>query len=119
MIKLQEKIGYGFGDMASSMFWKLFGSYLMIFYTDVFGLAPAAVGTMFLVTRVWDSFFDPIVGVVADRTNTRWGKFRPYILFLAVPFAIIGVITFTTPDLGTTGKLIYAYVTYSLNPWCI
>ena len=114
MIKLKEKIGYGFGDMASSMFWKLFGSYLMIFYTDVFGLPAAIVGTMFLVTRVWDSAFDPIVGVVADRTNSRWGKFRPYLLYLAIPFAIIGIFTFTTPDWSDTSKLVYAYITYSL-----
>ena len=114
MIKLKEKIGYGFGDMASSMFWKLFGSYLMIFYTDVFGLPAAVVGTLFLVTRVWDSAFDPIVGVVADRTHTRWGKFRPYLLTLAVPFSVIGVLTFITPSLNDSGKLIYAYVTYSL-----
>lgn len=114
MIKLKEKIGYGFGDMASSMFWKLFGSYLMIFYTDVFGLPAAVVGTLFLVTRVWDSAFDPIVGVVADRTHSRWGKFRPYLLFLAIPFSVIGVLTFVTPSFGDNGKLIYAYVTYSL-----
>jgi GPH family glycoside/pentoside/hexuronide:cation symporter len=114
MIKLSEKIGYGFGDMASSMFWKLFGAYLMIFYTDVFGLSAAAVGTMFLITRVWDSLFDPVVGVVADRTNTRWGKFRPYLLWLAVPFGIIGMLTFFTPSLPDTWMLVYAYVTYSL-----
>lgn len=114
MIKLTEKIGYGFGDMASSMFWKLFGAYLMIFYTDVFGLPAAVVGTMFLITRIWDSAFDPIVGVIADRTHSRWGKFRPYLLWLAVPFGIIGVLTFVTPDWPPTGKLIYAYVTYSL-----
>ena len=114
MIKLKEKIGYGFGDMASSMFWKLFGSYLMIFYTDVFGLPAAVVGTLFLVTRVWDSAFDRIVGVVADRTHSRWGKFRPYLLFLAIPFSVIGVLTFVTPPFGDNGKLIYAYVTYSL-----
>lgn len=114
MIKLTEKIGYGFGDMASSMFWKLFGAYLMIFYTDVFGLPVAVVGTMFLITRIWDSAFDPIVGVVADRTHSRWGKFRPYLLWLAVPFGIIGVLTFVTPDWSPTGKLVYAYVTYSL-----
>lgn len=114
MIKLKEKIGYGFGDMASSMFWKLFGSYLMIFYTDVFGLPAAVVGTLFLVTRVWDSAFDPIVGVVADRTHSRWGKFRPYLLFLAIPFSVIGVLTFVTPSFGDNGKLVYAYVTYSL-----
>ena len=114
MIKLTEKIGYGFGDMASSMFWKLFGAYLMIFYTDVFGLPAAVVGTMFLITRIWDSAFDPIVGVVADRTHSRWGKFRPYLLWLAVPFGIIGVLTFVTPDWSPTGTLVYAYVTYSL-----
>lgn len=114
MIKLTEKIGYGFGDMASSMFWKLFGAYLMIFYTDVFGLPAAVVGTMFLITRIWDSAFDPIVGVVADRTHSRWGKFRTYLLWLAAPFGIIGVLTFVTPDWSPTGKLVYAYVTYSL-----
>lgn len=113
-ISLKEKLSYGFGDAASSMFWKLFGSYLMIFYTDVFGLAPAAVGTMFLITRVWDSFFDPIVGVVADRTNTKWGKFRSYLLFCAIPFGVIGVFTFYTPSLSSTWMLVYAYVTYSL-----
>lgn len=114
MIQLKEKIGYGFGDMASSMFWKLFGSYLMIFYTDIFGLPAAVVGTMFLVTRIWDSLSDPVMGAIADRTTTKWGKFRPYILWGAVPFGIIGVLTFTTPSLGMTGKIIYAYVTYSL-----
>lgn len=114
MIKLREKIGYGFGDMASSMFWKLFGSYLMIFYTDVFGLPAAIVGTMFLITRVWDSTFDPIVGIIADRTHSRWGKFRPYLLILAIPFALIGILTFTTPEFSEEGKIVYAYVTYSL-----
>jgi GPH family glycoside/pentoside/hexuronide:cation symporter len=114
MIMLKEKIGYGLGDMASSMFWKLFGSYLMIFYTDVFGMPAAAVGTMFLVTRVWDSAFDPVVGILADRTHSRRGKFRPYLLFLAVPFALIGILTFTTPQWSLTAKIIYAYATYSL-----
>lgn len=114
MIKLKEKIGYGLGDMSSSMFWKLFGSYLMIFYTDVFGLPAAVVGTMFLITRVWDSVSDPLMGLIADRTNTRHGKFRPYILWGAIPFGIIGILTFTTPDLDLKGKIIYAYITYTL-----
>ncbi len=114
MVKLHEKIGYGFGDMASSMFWKLFGAYLMVFYTDVFGISAAIVGTMFLVTRVWDAFVDPVVGVVADRTETKWGKFRPFLLWLAVPFGIIGILTFTTPEMGHTAKVVYAFVTYSL-----
>lgn len=114
MIKLSEKIGYGFGDMASSMFWKLFGAYMLIFYTDVFGIPAAIVGTMFLVTRMWDAFVDPIVGVVADRTESKWGKFRPYLLWLAVPFGVLGVLTFLTPNFDQTGKVVYAFATYSL-----
>ncbi len=113
-LRLREKIGYGFGDAASSMFWKLFSMYLMFFYTDIFGIPAAAVGTMFLITRIWDAAFDPFVGVLGDRTETRWGKFRPYLLWVAVPFGLIGVLTFTTPSLNAGGKLIYAYVTYSL-----
>ena len=113
-IRLSEKIGYGLGDMSSSMFWKLFGAYLMIFYTDVFGISAAVVGTMFAVTRVWDSFFDPVVGAVADRTSSHWGRFRPYLLFLAVPFGVIGILTFLTPPFGQTGKIVYAFITYAL-----
>jgi GPH family glycoside/pentoside/hexuronide:cation symporter len=113
-VSLREKIGYGFGDAASSMFWKIFTFYLAIFYTDVFGISAAAAGTMFLVTRIWDTANDPIMGVIGDRTNTRWGKFRPYLLWVAIPFGIIGVLLFTTPDLSTSGRLIYAYVTYTI-----
>ena len=113
-ISLLEKISYGCGDFASSMFWKLFSMYLLFFYTDIFGLPAAAVGTMFLITRIWDAINDPMMGAIADRTNTRWGKFRPYLLFGSIPFAIIGIITFTTPNLSVPGKLIYAYVTYTL-----
>ena len=113
-INLREKIAYGAGDFASSMFWKLFSMFLLFFYTDVFGISAAAVGTMFLVTRIWDAANDPIMGVICDRTNSKWGKFRPYLLYIAIPFGIMGVLTFSTPDFGPTGKLIYAYVTYSL-----
>ncbi|NUQ80419.1 MAG: MFS transporter [Bacteroidetes bacterium] len=114
-LSLREKIGYGFGDAASSMFWKLFSMYLMFFYTDIFGIDASVVGTMFLITRIWDAAFDPVVGILADRTQTRWGKFRPYILWVAVPFGIAGVLTFTTPgEMDVTGKIIYAYVTYSI-----
>lgn len=113
-LKISEKISYGLGDFASSMFWKLFSMYLLFFYTDIFGISAAAVGTMFLVTRIWDSANDPIMGMIADRTSTRWGKFRPFLLFVAVPFGIIGVLTFATPDFSESGKLIYAYVTYTL-----
>ncbi len=113
MIKLKEKVGYGFGDMASSMFWKIFGMYLLFFYTKVFGISPAAAGTMFLVTRIWDSVNDPLMGILADRTHTRWGKYRPYLLWFAIPFAVMGVVTFYTPPFGETGKLIYAYISYT------
>jgi glycoside/pentoside/hexuronide:cation symporter, GPH family len=113
-IKLREKIGYGFGDAASSMFWKIFGMYSLFFYTDVFGITAAAAGTMFLVARLWDSFFDVFVGIISDRTKTRWGKYRPFLLWFAIPFAVMGAITFFTPDFGQTAKLVYAYVTYSL-----
>lgn len=113
-IGVKEKIGYGLGDAASAIFWKLFSMYLMFFYTDIFGISAVVVGTMFLITRIWDAAFDPFVGILADRTETRWGKFRPYLLWMAIPFGIMGVITFSTPDFGPTGKIIYAYVTYSL-----
>jgi len=109
-----EKTGYGFGDAASSMYWKIFGMYLLFFYTDVFGIPAATVGTLFLITRVWDSFFDPVVGVLADRTNTRWGKFRPYLFWVAIPFGLIGILTFYTPPTSDSNKIIYAYITYSL-----
>lgn len=113
-VHIREKIGYGLGDAASSMFWKVFSIFLPIFYTDVFGISAAAVGTMLLVTRIWDTANDPIMGIICDRTTTKWGKFRPFLLWLAVPFAIVGVLMFTTPNLGLSGKLVYAYVTYTL-----
>lgn len=113
-ITLKDKVGYGFGDMASSMFWKIFGMYSLFFYTDVFGITAAAAGTMFLVARLWDSFVDVFIGIAADRTKTRWGRYRPYLLWFAVPFAVMGIITFFVPEFGQTGKLVYAYVTYSL-----
>jgi glycoside/pentoside/hexuronide:cation symporter, GPH family len=113
-LSFREKVGYGFGDAASSMFWKLFSMYLLFFYTDVFGIPAAVVGTMFLVTRIWDAANDAIMGIIADRTTSRWGKFRPYIMWVAIPFAIIGILTFTTPSLGLQGRIIYAYVTYTL-----
>jgi len=113
-LKLSEKIGYGFGDAASSMFWKLFGMYLIFFYTDIFGIPAAVVGTMLLITRLGDAAFDPLVGILGDRTNTRWGKFRPYLLWMALPVGIIVVLTFTTPNMTVGGKIVWAYVTYSL-----
>jgi GPH family glycoside/pentoside/hexuronide:cation symporter len=113
-LSLKEKIGYGLGDAAASMFWKLFSMYLMFFYTDVFGISAAVVGTMFLITRIWDAAFDPFVGIISDRTETKWGKFRPYLIWMMIPFGIMGVLLFTTPNFSESGKIVYAYVTYSL-----
>lgn len=113
-LSIKEKIGYSLGDTASNLFFQTFILFLPIFYTDVFGLPAAAMGTLFLFTRIFDAANDPIMGTLADRLNTRWGKFRPLILSFAIPFGIAGVLTFTTPDLDASGKLIYAYVTYNL-----
>lgn len=114
MNTLKEKIGYGFGDMSSSMFWKIFSYYLPFFYSNIFGLSLADAGLLMLITRIWDAVSDPMMGVIADRTHTRWGKYRPYLLWVALPFAIAGILLFTTPEMGRTGKLIWAYVTYIL-----
>ena len=114
MAKLSEKIGYGMGDMSSSMFWKIFSYYLPIFYSDIFQLTLAQTATLMFVTRIWDTVSDPMMGVIADRTETRWGKYRPYLLWFAAPFAIAGVLLFTTPDWDNSGRLIYAYITYIL-----
>lgn len=113
-LSVLEKIGYGLGDMASNLFWKMFEFFLLYFYTDVFGISARATGTMLLVTRVWDAINDPLVGTLADRTRTAWGRFRPYLIWMALPFAITGILTFYTPALSPQGKLVYAYLTYTL-----
>ena len=113
-LSFKEKVGYGFGDLASVLFWQTIMVYLLFFYTDIFGLTAAAAGIMFFVSRILDAFFDVVIGMTADRTVSRWGKFRPYILFGAVPLAISAVLAFTTPGFGETGKVIYAYITFIL-----
>ncbi|MBW8190364.1 MFS transporter [Neiella marina] len=113
-LKLSEKIGYGLGDAAFNFVWMTFIYFQIYFYTDVFGISAAAIGTMLLLTRVWDTVNDPIMGIIADRTETRWGKFRPYLIFGAIPLAIVATLAFTAPDLSANGKLVYAYVTYFL-----
>lgn len=113
-LSLKEKVGYGLGDTASHFVWDMVGFWILIFYTDTFGISAAAAGTIMLIARFWDMFSDPLMGIVADRTNTRWGKFRPYLLWMALPYSVLAVLTFTTPDFGDTGKVIYAGVTYLL-----
>jgi len=113
-ISLKEKLGYACGDVASNFYWRVFDVFLFIFYTDVFGLSPAVVGTMMLVTRIIDAFSDPLMGALADRTNTRFGKFRPYLIWGILPIAAAGILTFTVPDLDEPGKIAWAYATYIL-----
>ncbi len=113
-ISLKEKIGYSLGDTASHFVWDMVGFWLLFFYTDVYGISAAAAGTIMLIARFWDMAIDPVIGVISDRTNTRWGKFRPYILFGAIPYAVLAILTFTTPNFGETGKILYAGATYIL-----
>ena len=113
-IKFMEKIGYASGDFASCLYFGIFMNFLNYFYTDVFGISAAAVATMVFITRTWDWINDPIMGAIADRTHTRMGKFRPWLLWMAPAYVVVGVLTFTSFDLSMTGKLVYAYVTYSL-----
>jgi GPH family glycoside/pentoside/hexuronide:cation symporter len=113
-LSFQEKLAYGLGDTASNFFYQFFNLFIVYYYTDIFGLAPAVVGTMVLSIRVFDAILDPAVGVLADRTNTKWGKFRPYLLWVALPYGVIGYLMFLNPHLTQGGKLVYAYVTYGL-----
>ncbi|MBN1398025.1 MAG: MFS transporter [Bacteroidetes bacterium] len=113
-LSFREKFSYGFGDLASVLYWQTFMLYFTYFYTDVFLIPASVAATMFLVSRIWDGVNDPVMGIIADRTKTKWGHFRPYLLWLCVPFAVIGVLTFTVPDFEMTGKLIWAYITFNL-----
>lgn len=114
VLPLREKISYGFGDLASVLYWQTFMLYFTYFYTDIFLIPASIAATMFLVVRIFDGVNDPLMGIIADRTQTRWGKFRPYLLWLCVPFAISGVLAFTVPDFGMSGKIIWAYCTFIL-----
>ena len=113
-LRFSEYVGYALGDTASNFFFQMFGIFLIYYYVDVWGIDAAKVALMMLVVRLFDAINDPVMGLIADRTNTRWGKFRPYILFGAIPYGICGYMMFAGPDLSENGKLLYAYITYAL-----
>jgi len=112
-VGLLEKIGYGLGDTAGNFVYQSVLLLLGFFYTEIYGLSTTTVATIFLVVRIVDAVTDPLMGALVDRTNTKWGKYRPYLIILAVPYAIASVLVFTVPDLGPEGKVIYAYATYT------
>ena len=113
-LSFREKVGYGLGDMASNFYMGFFGLFLLYYYTDVFGISPSAAATMLLITKVVDAISDPAMGLIADRTESRWGKYRPYLLWVAIPYALLGYLLFLGPEFSDIGKLVYAYITYTL-----
>ena len=113
-VSFGEKVGYSFGDGSANLVFQMMMMFQMFFYTDVFGIKATAAGMILLFARVFDAFVDPLVGILADRTNTRWGKYRPWILWTALPFAVFFVLAFLTPDYSERGKIIYAGITYTL-----
>ncbi|ECQ7476785.1 MFS transporter [Salmonella enterica] len=112
ILSVREKIGYGLGDAGGTVITCLIMNFLTFFYTDVFGLTPALVGTLFIALRVFDAISDPVMGIIADRTQSRWGRFRPWQLWMAIPIGIIGILTFTVPDAGMGVKITWAFGTY-------
>jgi glycoside/pentoside/hexuronide:cation symporter, GPH family len=111
-LTLKEKVGYALGDGAANIAWRGVATFLFIFYTDVYGINPAAVGLLMLIARFSDGIIDILMGILCDRTNSKYGKFRPWILWTAIPLGITLSMLFTTPNLGPTGKIVYAYATY-------
>jgi len=111
-LTLKEKVGYALGDGAANIAWRGVATFLFIFYTDVYGINPAAVGLLMLIARFSDGIIDVLMGILCDRTNSKYGKFRPWILWTAIPLGITLSMLFTTPNLGPTGKIVYAYATY-------
>src|SRR5271170_5723614 len=109
-----EKFGFGLGDTASNFVWATISTFLFFYYTDIFGISPAAAGTVLLFARCSDGVIDFFMGAIADRTNTKWGKFRPYLVWMCCPLAVVFILTFTTPDISTSAKVVYAFVTYNL-----
>lgn len=114
----REKISYGIADLGFNFYWANIATFLMIFYTDVFGISALAAGSMMFTIKLINAFTDPMIGALSDRTRSRFGKFRPYLIWMALPLACAGVLTYTTPNLDEDGKLIWAYGTYLLMMVC-
>jgi GPH family glycoside/pentoside/hexuronide:cation symporter len=112
LLSIREKMAYALGDTAFVLFWHTWSQFLLIFYTDIFGITAMAAGAMFFVTRLVDAFADPLMGLIADQTNSRHGKFRPWLIWGVIPYMVLGVLLFTVPNLSEGGKLVYAYVSY-------
>ncbi len=112
MVPKSEKLCYGFGMLGTNLTFGLLSSYLLIYLTDVFFIAPAAIGVLILVARLWDAINDPLMGVIADKTRTRFGRFRPYIFISAFILPLFTYLVFMNPSLNYTGKIVYAYITY-------
>ena len=114
-LSVTEKIGYSLGDLAANLIFQTFITFLAFFYTDVYRIPAATAATIIFIGGLLGAFvFTPVIGILADRTHTRWGKFRPWILWTAIPFGVLSLLAFSTPDLGPQGKVIYALITYTL-----
>lgn len=113
-VSFGEKVGYSLGDGSANLVFQMMMMFQLFFYTDVFGIKATAAGMILLFARFFDAFVDPVVGILSDRTHTKWGKYRPWLLWTALPFAVFFVLAFTTPDLTERGKIIYAGITYTL-----
>jgi glycoside/pentoside/hexuronide:cation symporter, GPH family len=113
-ISVKEKIGFSLGDAAANFVFQTIMLLQLDFYTNSFGISATAIAALFLVGRLVGAVADPVMGVIADRTNTRWGKYRPWILWTAIPFGVFGFLAFITPNTGDTGKIMYAFITYIL-----
>lgn len=113
-VSFGEKVGYSLGDGGANLVFQMMMMFQLFFYTDVFGIKATTAGLILLFARVFDAFIDPMVGILSDRTNTKWGKYRPWVIWTALPFGVFFLLTFTTPDLGEKAKIIYAGVTYTL-----
>ena len=111
-LSTKEKISYGLGDTASNIFFFGVNAWIFFYYTEICKIPAATVGTLLLIPRLWDAITDPLMGTLADRTRTRFGSYRPYLLWIAIPFGICGYLTFANPDFSLNGKIVYAYITY-------